>query len=297
MESDAQVIEGSAIAAAIRRDAVQRLAQVTAHGVPVRVAVVSESSAPAARLYVARQRERFVAAGIACVHRELDGTATEADFLATIDALNDDPTITGIVVAVPLLHGVNVRRVQERIAPAKDIEGVHPHNLGQVTLGHLGTGPCTAQAVLEVLDATGLSVRGREAVVVGHSEIVGKPVALTLVERMATVTVCHAATKDLGAHTRRAEILVVAAGRPGLITADMVREGAVVIDVGMNRVTGEDGTPRMVGDVDFQAVRRRAGWITPVPGGVGPVTVAVLLRSAVLAAEAALRARAAAGSA
>jgi methylenetetrahydrofolate dehydrogenase (NADP+)/methenyltetrahydrofolate cyclohydrolase len=179
---------------------------------------------------------------------------------------------------------VNVRRVQEAIAPVKDIEGVHPHNLGMLTLGKLRTGPSTAQAVIEIVDAAGIDPRGKEAVVVGHSEIVGKPVALALMERMATVTVCHVATRDLPAHARGAEILVVAVGRPRLITGDMVREGALVIDVGINRVTGADGKSCTVGDVDFAAAAARAGWITPVPGGVGPVTVAVLLRSAVYAA-------------
>jgi methylenetetrahydrofolate dehydrogenase (NADP+) / methenyltetrahydrofolate cyclohydrolase len=288
MASQAQVIEGKAIADKIKSEAHDLMARVHAAGRTVRVAVVSASEEHGAQLYVGKQCANFGAAGIEAVQRVLPGHATEADLLAAIEELNRDEAVTGIVVALPLPRGIHVRRVQEAIRPVKDIEGVHPHNLGMLTLGKLRTGPSTAQAVVEIVDAAGIDPRGKEAVVVGHSEIVGKPVALALMERMATVTVCHVATRDLAAHARRAEILVVAVGRPRLITGDMVREGALVIDVGINRVTGADGKPCTVGDVDFAAACARAGWITPVPGGVGPVTVAVLLRSAVYAATRAI---------
>ncbi len=260
------------------------LARVRAEGRGVHVAVVSASEEHAARMYVARQCADFAAVGIDAAVRALPGRATEADVLDAVGELNRDDGVTGIVLALPLPSGIDVRRVQEAIRPAKDIEGVHPQNLGLTAMGRQRAGPSTAQAVIEAIDATGIDVRGKDAVIVGRSQIVGKPVALMLIERRATVTVCHTATRDLAAHVRRADIVVAAAGTPGLITGDMIGEGAVVIDVGINRVTRADGTRCTVGDVEFEAARARAGWITPVPGGVGPVTVAVLLRSAVCAA-------------
>jgi methylenetetrahydrofolate dehydrogenase (NADP+)/methenyltetrahydrofolate cyclohydrolase len=284
MADRARLIDGGAIGDRIRREAREGIAELKRRGVAVRVAAVLASQEPAAGMYVGRQCRWFTEAGIECLARELTGEVTEARVMAAVAELNEDPRITGIVLALPLPAGISVRRVQESILPVKDVEGVHPHNLGVVLVGRERAGPCTAQAVMEVLEATGEPVRGREAVVVGHSEIVGKPAALALMDRLATVTVCHVATRDLGFHTRRAEILVVAVGKPGLITGDMVRSGAVVIDVGINRVTDAAGKPCTVGDVDFASVVDRAGWITPVPGGVGPVTVAVLLRSAVRAA-------------
>ena len=281
MVQQAFLLMGKPIAARIRDEACRQLADLARAGRQVRVGVVLASEEPAACMYVGRQCRRFSDAGVICVLQELSGSVTEEEVLGRIATLNEDPAITGIVLALPLPPGLNVKAIQEAIAPGKDVEGVHPHNLGKVALGIRGVGPSTAQAVLEVLESSGVDFRGREAVVVGHSEIVGKPVALGLMERLATVTVCHVATRDLAEHTRWAEILVVAVGRAGLVTADMVRDGAVVVDVGINRVTGADGNARIVGDVDFEEVSRRAGWITPVPGGVGPVTVAVLLRNAV----------------
>lgn len=289
MASQAQLIDGKVIAEKIRQEARDMLARVRAEGRNVHVAVVSASDDPASRMYVARQCADFAAAGIDAAVRELPGGATEAEVIDAVEGLNRDGGVTGIVLALPLPGGIDVRRVQERIRPSKDIEGVHPQNLGMTALGRQRAGPSTAQAVIEAIDATGIDVCGKEAVIVGRSQIVGKPVALMLIERRVTVTVCHTATRDLAGHTRRAEILVAAAGRPEVITGDMIREGAVVIDVGINRVTRPDGTRRTVGDVEFEAARARAGWITPVPGGVGPVTVAVLLRSAVSAALAADR--------
>jgi methylenetetrahydrofolate dehydrogenase (NADP+)/methenyltetrahydrofolate cyclohydrolase len=167
----------------------------------------------------------------------------------------------------------------------KDVEGVNPANIGYVIYGHTLIAPCTALAVIELVKSTGVALRGAEAVVVGASEIAGKPIALLLAEQMATVTLCHIATRDLASHTRRADVLVVAVGKPGLIQAEHVREGSVVIDVGINRVTGPDGTKRTVGDVEFETVKELAGWITPVPGGVGPMTVAMLLKNTLRSAE------------
>ncbi len=285
MDGRAQIVDGHAIAARIRDQACKRLEHLKRSGRTVRVAAVFACEELTASIYVHKQCQRFAEAGIQCSTHELTGKVTEDEILDLVRRLNDDSTVTGIVLALPLPAGLDVRRLQEAILPVKDVEGVHPHNLGLVTVGRRCVGPSTAQAVVEVLESTGVSFQGREAVVVGHSEIVGKPVALALMERLATVTVCHVATRDLAFHTRRAEILVVAVGRAGLITADMVSNGAVVVDVGINRVTGPDGTVRTVGDVAFEDVAKRASWITPVPGGVGPVTVAVLLRNAVAGAD------------
>jgi methylenetetrahydrofolate dehydrogenase (NADP+)/methenyltetrahydrofolate cyclohydrolase len=186
---------------------------------------------------------------------------------------------------LPLPRQLDETELQYQIDPVKDVEGVNPANIGYVVYGHTLIAPCTARAVIELIDSTGLNLRGAEAVVVGASEIAGKPIALLLAERMATVTLCHIATRDLGAHTRRAEVLVVAVGKPGLITAEHVRAGAIVIDVGINRIAAPDGTRKTVGDVDFEAVSQKAGHITPVPGGVGPMTVAMLLKNTLRSAE------------
>jgi methylenetetrahydrofolate dehydrogenase (NADP+)/methenyltetrahydrofolate cyclohydrolase len=175
--------------------------------------------------------------------------------------------------------------MQYRIDPVKDVEGVNPANIGYVVYGHTRIAPCTAMAVIELIESTDVELRGAEAVVVGASEIAGKPIALLLTQQLATVTLCHIATRDLMAHTRRADILVVAAGKAGLISAEHIKPGAVVIDVGINRVTGSDGAKKTVGDVCFEEARERAGFLTPVPGGVGPMTVAMLLKNTLRSAE------------
>jgi methylenetetrahydrofolate dehydrogenase (NADP+)/methenyltetrahydrofolate cyclohydrolase len=202
-----------------------------------------------------------------------------------IASLNRDPSVSGIMLHLPLPGHLDATAMQYQIDPVKDVEGVNPANIGYVVYGHTLIAPCTALAVIELIKLTGVPLRGAEAVVVGASEIAGKPISLLLTEQMATVTLCHIATRDLAAHTRRAEVLVVAVGKPGLIGADFIREGAVVIDVGINRVTLPDGSKKTVGDVDSGPVSKKAGWVSPVPGGVGPVTVAMLLKNTIRAAE------------
>ncbi len=186
---------------------------------------------------------------------------------------------------LPLPAHLDATAMQYQIDPVKDVEGVNPANIGYVVYGHTLIAPCTALAVIDLIRLTGVPLRGAEAVVVGASEIAGKPISLLLTEQLATVTLCHIATRDLPAHTRRADVLVVAVGKPGLIGADHVREGAVVINVGINRITLPDGTKKTVGNVDAEPVMKRAGWLSPVPGGVGPVTVAMLLKNTIRAAE------------
>jgi methylenetetrahydrofolate dehydrogenase (NADP+)/methenyltetrahydrofolate cyclohydrolase len=242
-------------------------------------------STAAGELYAQRQGEACRAVGI---NYELITLPADSPFervAGTIEKLNHDPSVTGIMLHLPLPEHLDATELQYKIDPVKDVEGVNPANIGYVVYGHTLIAPCTARAVIELIQSTGQGLRGAEAVVVGASEIAGKPIALLLTEQMATVTLCHIATKDLRSHTQRAEVLVVAVGKPNLISGECVREGAIVIDVGINRVTAADGTKKTVGDVDFEAVKRKAGWITPVPGGVGPMTVAMLLKNTLRSAE------------
>jgi methylenetetrahydrofolate dehydrogenase (NADP+)/methenyltetrahydrofolate cyclohydrolase len=197
--------------------------------------------------------------------------------------MNADPRVTGIIIQRPVPAHVPIRALQMAIHPLKDVEGMHPASIGNIVYNHLDLAPCTAAASVELLKETGLELRGLEVVVVGHSEIVGKPIAFLLMSEGATVTVCHHMTRSVAAHARRADALFVAVGKPRLIHADMVRPGAAVIDIGINSETLPDGTTRIVGDVDTDSVREIASWITPVPGGVGPVTVAILLRNTMVA--------------
>jgi methylenetetrahydrofolate dehydrogenase (NADP+)/methenyltetrahydrofolate cyclohydrolase len=216
---------------------------------------------------------------------QLPSQTSQRDLKFTIRRLNDDPTVTGIMMHLPLPAHIDAPRMQYEIDVVKDVEGVNPANIGYVVYGHTLIAPCTALSVIELIKSTGVALRGAEAVVVGASEIAGKPIALLLAEQLATVTLCHVATRDLRSHTRRAEVLVVAVGKPALIGAEDVRDGAVVIDVGINRVTQPDGTKKTVGDVDFESVKQKAAHLTPVPGGVGPMTVAMLLRNTLRSAE------------
>ena len=236
------------------------------------------------RVYVRKQKERFSKLGIQYTHLELDEHLTEEALLSHVKALNENPTVTGIIATLPLPEGIAADRVQETIDPLKDVEGVHPANLGRLIYNRRGIGPCTALAVMHAIDSTGITVEGKHVVMVGHSDIVGKPVGLSLLRELATITTCHVATRDLAEHTRRADILVVAVGKPGLVTRDMVSPGALVIDVGINRIPGPPA--RTVGDVDFDGVAEKASWITPVPGGIGPITVAMLARNTIHCARA-----------
>ena len=281
----AKIIDGSALATAIRQEVADRIAQLAETGRRVHLTAVLVGSTPAGELYAQRQREACHAVGIDYQLLTLSAETDARTLKQTIANLNRDTSVSGIMLHLPLPRHLDATAMQYEIDPVKDVEGVNPANIGYVVYGHTLIAPCTALAVLELIRSTGVPLRGAEAVVVGASEIAGKPVALLLAEQMATVTLCHIATKNLESHTRRADVLVVAVGKPGLIQARHVREGSVVIDVGINRVTGPDGTKRTVGDVEFDAVKERAGWITPVPGGVGPMTVAMLLKNTLRSAE------------
>ena len=278
----ATVIDGVALAERIRQDVRLRVSTL---GRPVRLVAILVGGTPAGELYARRQADACRDVGIDYSLLTLPADINRRDLKQQIHRLNSDPSVTGIMMHLPLPPHLSAPRMQYEIDVVKDVEGVNPANIGYVVYGRTLIAPCTALSVIELIKSTGVPLRGAEAVVVGASEIAGKPIALLLAEQMATVTLCHVATRDLTSHTRRAEILVVAVGKPGLIGPDHVRDNAVVIDVGINRITLPDGTKKTVGDVDFDPVKQRASHITPVPGGVGPVTVAMLLRNTIRSAE------------
>ncbi len=284
----ATILDGRAIAAEIRNEVSDRIAAHTVRYGEIRLCAILVGDDPAARLYAASQRHRCLQAGVCHELIELPAETTQDELLERIDRLNRDPHVTGIMLQLPTPPHIDAAAAQYRIDPYKDVEGVSPANIGWLFYDAPILAPCTALAVMEMIRRSGVQVRGAEAVVVGQSRIVGRPISAFLTTRMATVTSCHIATRDLPAHTRRADILVVAVGKPHIIDAHHIKPGAVVIDVGINRVEAPDEQGRLVsktvGDVHFEHASRVAGAITPVPGGVGPVTVAMLLRNVVEAA-------------
>jgi methylenetetrahydrofolate dehydrogenase (NADP+)/methenyltetrahydrofolate cyclohydrolase len=281
----ARLIDGTSIASRLKAEVQERVAEWSRRGRSIQLTAILVGGTPAGELYAQRQGQACQAVGIEYELLKLPGNSSMRDVKQAIRRLNNDSAVTGIMMHLPLPAGLETQRLQYEIDVVKDVEGVNPANIGYVVYGHTLIAPCTALAVIELIHTTGVSMRGAEAVVVGASEIAGKPISLLLTEQMATVTLCHVATKDLTAHTRRAEILVVAVGKPGLIAGHQVREQSVVIDVGINRVALADGTKKTVGDVDFESVSARAAHLTPVPGGVGPMTVAVLLKNTVRSAD------------
>jgi methylenetetrahydrofolate dehydrogenase (NADP+) / methenyltetrahydrofolate cyclohydrolase len=281
----ATLIDGAALAATMKTNVAQRVQDLSGHGHGVHLTAILIGSSPAAELYAKRQAETCQAVGIGYRLLTLPADADAKTVIATIDQLNQDASVTGIMLHLPLPKHLNATEVQNRIAPIKDVEGVGATNLGYILTGQPLLVPCTALAAFELVKSTGVPIRGAEAVVVGASAIAGKPVALLLSEERATVTICRSASSNLAEHCRRAKILIAAVGKPNMITADHVAEGAVVVDVGINRITLPDGTKKTVGDVDFDAVKNKAGYLTPVPGGVGPMTVAILLNNTIRSAE------------
>ena len=278
----AKIIDGRAIAAKIREEQKQRILRLQQqHGVRPGLAVILVGNDPGSQVYVRNKVTACKDVGIRSELVEMPATATQDQLLSRIDALNTDPTIHGILVQLPLPPQIDVHSVLERIDFHKDVDGFHLYNVGGLITGNTVFPPCTPYGVQKILEHEHIEVEGRNVVVVGASNIVGKPMALMLMQQEATVCICHKKTRDLGMFTMLADILVVAAGVPGLIVPQMVRTGAVVIDVGINRLP--DG--RIVGDVEFEGVRQKASAITPVPGGVGPMTIAMLLHNTVQSAE------------
>lgn len=277
----AQVLDGAAMARDILADLKPRVARLAGQGVVPGLATILVGDNPASRVYVRNKLKACAEVGLRDELHELQTDVTEAALLSKIEALNGNKAIHGIIVQLPLPRALDARRVLQSVAIGKDVDGFNWVNLGALVDGRVGLAPCTPLGVMAMLERGAIAVEGRHAVVVGRSSVVGKPLALMLIAAGATVTVCNSKTPDLEALTRSADILISAAGRPRLVTGDMVKDGAAVIDVGINRLP--DG--KIVGDVDYDAVKARAGAVSPVPGGVGRMTVAMLVANTVLAAE------------
>ena len=287
----AKIIDGKQVAAEMRAELKVKVAGLKEKGIVPGLAVVLVGEDPASKSYVTAKEKACGEIGIFSDDNRLPGDTTQEDLMALIDKLNNDPKINGILVQLPLPKHLNEGEVLLAIDPNKDVDGFHPINVGKMVVGEDAFLPCTPNGIIHLLKRSGVELSGAEVVVVGRSNIVGKPIANMLIQKSdtgnATVTVCHTRTKDLAAHCRRADIIIAAAGWPDTVTADMVKDGVVVIDVGVNRV--EDATKkkgyRLVGDVDFEGVKEKASLITPVPGGVGPMTITMLLYNTVESAE------------
>ena len=277
----AQLISGTALSQQIRTEVAQRAAALSARGVTPGLAVILVGEDPASAVYVRNKVKACAENGLHSVLEKYDASLSEADLLARIRALNADPAIHGILVQMPLPRHTNPQRVIETISTAKDVDGYSVQSAGDLMAGLPGFRPCTPYGCMKLIESTGVPLKGRHAVVIGRSNTVGKPMALLLLQAHATVTVCHSATPDLGLFTRQADVVVAAVGRRNTVTKDMVKPGAIVIDVGMNR----DDAGTLCGDVDFGPVSEVAGWITPVPGGVGPMTITMLLVNTLESAE------------
>ena len=278
----ARILDGKLIAERLTGEVRERVALRVASGLPAPgLAVVLVGENAASQIYVRNKRKTTDAVGMRSFAVDYPATVSEAELLSSIDRLNADRSVSGILVQLPLPAQIDPERVIERIDPRKDVDGFHPYNVGRLVLRTPTLRPCTPQGCMRLLAATGEVLAGKHAVVIGQSNIVGRPMALELLMARCTVTICHSATRDLAHLVRQADIMVAAVGKPGFVQGDWIGEGAIVIDVGINRTS--EG--RLVGDVDFAAASARAAWITPVPGGVGPMTVATLLANTLRAAE------------
>jgi methylenetetrahydrofolate dehydrogenase (NADP+)/methenyltetrahydrofolate cyclohydrolase len=280
---DTRYLKGGPVAARIIAEVRAAAESATAEGFRPKLVSITVGDVEAVDVYVRNQRAKAELAGIDFEERRFPAELTAGELEAAIHGMNADPRVTGIIIQRPVPAHIPIKAIQAAVHPLKDVEGMHPASIGNIVYNELDLAPCTAAASVELLKATGLDLKGLEVVVVGHSEIVGKPIAFLLMSEGATVTVCHHMTRSVAAHARRADALFVAVGKPRLIKADMVKPGAAVIDIGINAETLPDGSTRTVGDVDTDSVKEVASWITPVPGGVGPVTVAILLRNTMVA--------------
>lgn len=283
----AQLIDGNALSRQLRTQVSERVAALKAQGLTPGLAVVLVGDNPASQVYVRNKVKACEDTGMHSVLEKYDASLTEAELLARVDALNNDPAIHGILVQLPLPAHINAHKVIEAISPAKDVDGFHVASAGALMVGQPGFWPCTPYGCMKMLESIGYDLRGKHAVVIGRSNIVGKPMAMMLLQQDATVTVCHSRTADLKAQTLQADVIVAAVGKRNVLTADMVKPGAVVLDVGMNR--NDEG--KLCGDVDFDGVKEVAGYITPVPGGVGPMTITMLMVNTLESAERSLAAR------
>jgi methylenetetrahydrofolate dehydrogenase (NADP+)/methenyltetrahydrofolate cyclohydrolase len=285
----AEIIDGKAVAAKVREDARQRASKLKEKGITPCLAVVLVGEDPASLSYVTGKEKALAEAGMEGRDLRLPASTSEAELLSLIGALNADPKVHGILVQLPLPRHIDSDRIITAIDPAKDVDGFHPVSVGNLVLGKKGFIPCTPKGVIFLLKEMNIKTAGAHAVILGRSNIVGKPLASLLIQKdiNATVTICHTGTLDFSIYTKQADILIAAAGQPGLVKGGMIKRGAVVIDVGVNRVADASKKSgfRLRGDVDFESACETAGWITPVPGGVGPMTIAMLMRNVVEAAE------------
>ena len=275
-----KIIDGKVVSAYIKDNVAKEVASLKEKGVETCLAVILVGSDPASQIYVANKKKACEALGIISKEYVLPETTTEEELLALVEELNNDKSVNGILCQLPLPYGLNESVVINAISPEKDVDAFHPTNVGKIMIGDYDFAPCTPAGIMEMLKYYDISVEGKTCVVIGRSNIVGKPMSLLLLHKNGTVTTCHSKTADLKEVCRRADILVAAVGRANFVTADMVKEGAVVIDVGMNRSEG-----KLCGDVDFEAVKEKASYITPVPGGVGPMTIAMLMKNTLTAAK------------
>lgn len=277
----AQIIDGKKISAQVKAEVAKEVEALAGKGISVGLAVVIVGNDPASRVYVNNKKKACALCGIQSYEYALPEDTTEQQLLELVDQLNRDPKVNGILVQLPVPPQIDDHRVIEAIAPEKDVDAFTEGNVGKIMIGEYSLLPCTPAGCLDLIDSTGVSIEGKNCVVIGRSNIVGKPMAMLLLHRNGTVTICHSRTRNLREICSQADILVAAVGKAGFITADMVKEGAVVIDVGMNR----NAEGKLCGDVDFAAVEQKAGYITPVPGGVGPMTIATLMRNTLTAAK------------
>jgi len=281
----ANILDGKQIAKDILEDVSGKVSELKLSGWDPKLISIKVGTNPAVDLYIRNQRLKAEQVGIIFEEKEYPYDISANELQAAIANFNVDPKVTGIFLQRPVSESIAIKTLQKAIHPLRDLEGMHPVSIGNIVYNELELGPCTAMASVELLRCTGLDLKGLDVVVIGHSEIVGKPIAFLLMAEGATVTVCHHMTKDVADHSRRADAVFVAVGKPNLITADMLKSGATLIDIGINRVTDEQGESIIVGDSDFDSCSAKAGWITPVPGGVGPVTVSYLMRNSVSAAQ------------
>jgi len=285
VETRHKILDGRKIAAEILAEVSQKIDDLANSGYRPNLVSISVGETDASQLYVRNQKRAAEKVGIGFEERIFTCDIGIDELLGVIHGLNADPRVTGIIVQRPVPEQIPIMAMQSAVHPLKDVEGMHPASIGNIVYNDLVMGPCTAVAAVEILKTTKLRLEGLEVVVIGHSEIVGKPIAFLLMSEGATVTVCHHMTRNLAVHSRQADAIFIAVGKPGLVTGDMIKPGAALIDIGINQVSGEDGKFMLVGDADFDSCSQVTGWITPVPGGVGPVTVSILMRNAVTAAR------------
>jgi len=284
IEQDHKRLDGKALAHEIRASVAEQVRVLKEAGWTPRLVSIAVGETDAAKLYIRNQRRVAEQVGITFEERAYSDRVTQEELLAAIRALNADPRVTGIIIQRPVPRRIAVKELQAAVHPLKDVEGMHPASIGNIVYNELTLGPCTSVAAVELLKRTGLELKGLEVVVIGHSEIVGKPIAFLLMSEGATVTVCHHMTRNLAVHSRQADAVFVAVGKPRLITGNMIKPGAALIDIGINQIATEAGA-KVVGDADYESCHEVAGWITPVPGGVGPVTVSILMRNTLTAAR------------